>query len=80
MKILTNNYTKADTSNLDPKELATEMCIIVANNDISRVRLLIDAGFPLSIGDYDGRTPLHIAASFGYKNLAKYLTDAGADT
>jgi ankyrin repeat protein len=55
------------------------MCIIVANNDISRVRLLIDAGFPLSLGDYDGRTPLHIAASLGFKNIAKLLIDAGAD-
>jgi ankyrin repeat protein len=30
--------------------------------------------------DYDGRTPLHIAGSNGYKKLFNILVAAGADT
>jgi len=56
------------------------MCIAVSQNDIQKIQLYISCGVPLSLQDYDGRTPLHIAGSFGYKTLFKTLVKAGADT
>ncbi len=34
----------------------------------------------LSLGDYDGRTPLHIAGCYGFQKLYNILKDSGADT
>jgi ankyrin repeat protein len=38
------------------------------------------AQMPISFGDYDGRTPLHIATSNKYTQIAQSLVDAGANT
>jgi ankyrin repeat protein len=56
------------------------MCIAVSQNDIQKIQLYISCGVPLSLQDYDGRTPLHIAGSFGYKKLFNILVKAGGDT
>jgi ankyrin repeat protein len=56
------------------------MCIAVAQNNIRKIELYITSGLPLNLRDYDGRTPLHIAGSNGYKDLYNTLVKAGADT
>ena len=38
----------------------------------------LSQGSSLSLGDYDGRTPLHIAACEGHLNLVQYLLSNGA--
>ena len=43
------------------------------------MELYISCGVPLNLQDYDGRTPLHIAASNGYKTLFNLLVKSGAD-
>lgn len=35
-------------------------------------------GSNLSLGDYDGRTPLHIASCEGHLNVVQYLLSQGA--
>jgi ankyrin repeat protein len=42
-------------------------------------RLLVDRGANASAADGCGRTPLDIAAWFGYEALARLLVDRGAD-
>ena len=56
------------------------MCTAASQNDIQKIELYISCGFPLSVQDYNGRTPLHIAGSFGQKTLFNFLVNAGADT
>jgi glutaminase len=36
-------------------------------------------GSVAALADYDGRTPIHIAAACGHGELAKLLVQAGAD-
>ncbi|KAF3844838.1 hypothetical protein F7725_008001 [Dissostichus mawsoni] len=43
-----------------------------------KMETLIDKGSNLFLGDYDGRTPLHIAACEGHLKLVKYLLSHGA--
>jgi len=38
------------------------MCIAAALDDTFKMQLYIEAGIPVTLGDYDGRTPLHLAA------------------
>ncbi len=55
------------------------MCILAALDDTNKMTLYIEAGIPVSYGDYDGRTPLHIAASNQSETMCRLLIGAGAD-
>ena len=46
--------------------------------DVRQLKSLQKYGVNLSAGDYDGRTPLHIAASDGSLEVAEYLLNNGA--
>jgi lysophospholipase len=59
-------------------DLAVAMCTLAGAGDLEQVRRLVDAGADASIGDYDWRTPLHLAASEGHLDLAQFLLDRGA--
>ena len=46
---------------------------------MNEIRHLVAQGINLNISDYDGRTPLHLAASEGHLEVVKYLVNKGVD-
>jgi len=54
------------------------LCSAVKTADVRQLKSLQKYGVNLSAGDYDGRTPLHIAASDGSLEVAEYLLNNGA--
>ncbi|KAL3049158.1 hypothetical protein OYC64_008603 [Pagothenia borchgrevinki] len=53
-------------------------CAAAKIGDIEALEALKEMGSNLFLGDYDGRTPLHIAACEGHLKLVKYLLSHGA--
>ncbi|KAM3594180.1 uncharacterized protein V6R79_003669 [Siganus canaliculatus] len=53
-------------------------CAAAKIGDIEALEALKEMGSNLCLGDYDGRTPLHIAACEGYLNVVEYLLSHGA--
>ncbi|XP_039677553.1 60 kDa lysophospholipase-like isoform X1 [Perca fluviatilis] len=56
----------------------TLACAATKNGDIEALEALKEMGSYFSLGDYDGRTPLHVAASDGNLKLVEYLLLNGA--
>lgn len=55
------------------------MCAAAQKGDIESLRKLLETGGTISSkSDYDGRTPLHIAASEGNVEIVEYLLSVGA--
>ena len=38
---------------------------------------MVERGIELDVSDYDGRTPLHLAASEGHSDLVSYIIKQG---
>ena len=50
-----------------------KMCEYAAQGNVERIRLLAINGVDVSLGDYDLRTPLHLAACNGNTAVLEYL-------
>jgi ankyrin repeat protein len=50
---------------LSKTELATKLCSLVMEGKDDLLQRFLMAGADVNIGDYDNRTPLHIAAAEG---------------
>ena len=64
-----------------PKKHITTHRLIqaVSDQDIDTVRSILACGFDPNVGDYDHRTPLHIAVAVKDVDIAKLLIKHGAD-
>lgn len=52
-----------------------DMVKACADGNLPWVKRLIKAGVEYEIGDYDGRTPIHLAASEGHLKIVKYMIE-----
>jgi ankyrin repeat protein len=50
-----------------------KMCEYAAEGNVDKIRLLATNGVDVSLGDYDDRTPLHLAACNGNTAVLEYL-------
>ncbi|KAK8641622.1 hypothetical protein V6N13_011012 [Hibiscus sabdariffa] len=86
-KIL-NNLLEGKVSNLRVKQLESDISFHIVrqeaelalrvncaayNGDLYQLQSLIRAGADPNKTDYDGRSPLHLAASKGYEDIASFL-------
>ena len=50
-----------------------------STGDARTVRRMLDEGADMELGDYDLRTPLHLAAAEGHADIVRQLLDAGVN-
>ena len=55
------------------------LCNAASDGDLETVSRLAVVTNDINAGDYDSRTPLHLAASKNHINIVKFLVDHGAD-
>lgn len=68
-------YTSRLGTNQYRKQLDTVItaCVAAKRNDVGTLKTLKVRGVSLTEGDYDLRTPLHVAASYGRIDAVRYL-------
>jgi glutaminase len=52
-----------------------QSCSAAASGDIESLEKLLRAGADLSLGDYDTRTPLHLASATGHMKVVRFLIE-----
>lgn len=56
-----------------------DMCWAAARGDLESIQKMVAYGYQVNRSDYDGRTPLHLAASEGHQEVVKYLHKQGGN-
>ena len=56
---------RARGARLSSEVYAIKLCVAAASGDLLTIRTLMENGVDASMGDYDGRCALHLAASEG---------------
>lgn len=54
------------------------LCSAAADGDVVALRRLLEAGADVNAADYDGRSPVHLAATHGQLEAVEVLVDHGA--
>ena len=54
---------------------AFKVCEAAANGELDTIETLVENGVDMAVGDYDGRTALHLAASEGQVSVLHYLLE-----
>ncbi|CAM6092005.1 unnamed protein product [Calypogeia fissa] len=93
-RLVINNLLESKDTDARVGQLAAEVTFLVAkqeaelalrvNNasyqgDLVQLKQLVKEGAVVVRADYDGRTPLHLAASKGFESVVLYLIREGAD-
>jgi ankyrin repeat protein len=60
---------------LSSTELPSKLCGLVMADEEQLLHRYIVAGADVNVGDYDKRTPLHIAAVEGKLNMVSFVTN-----
>ncbi|CAI0417664.1 unnamed protein product [Linum tenue] len=60
-------------------ELVTRLNTVAFDGDLYRLKRLVAGGLDPKKTDYDGRSPLHVAASKGFKDMTLFLIEQGLD-
>ncbi|KAL8123943.1 hypothetical protein AgCh_011807 [Apium graveolens] len=87
-RFIINNLLEGKTTNLQNKILESDIVLHIGKHeseltmklncatyygDLHRLKRLVAAGADTSKTDYDGRSPLHLAASKGYEDIVQFL-------
>ena len=73
-----NLSSKVEVTNLKEVLFPCLMCSAVYKNNFNIIETCFKECANISAGDYDMRTPLHIAASEGNLDMTKFLLERGA--
>ena len=60
-------------------EETTSLIEVASRGDLTAITQYQIRGVDLNAGDYDNRTPLHLAAAGGHKNVVSFLIEHGVD-
>eukprot|EP00850_Spirogloea_muscicola_P010428 SM000061S19255 [mRNA] locus=s61:457048:462535:+ [translate_table: standard] len=60
------------------QETVASLCYAAKRGDMLELYRLLSSGFDVNMADYDGRTPLHLAAAYGQGKAVEYLLNSGA--
>ncbi|MEW7996103.1 MAG: hypothetical protein G8D66_19460 [gamma proteobacterium symbiont of Ctena orbiculata] len=69
-----------DGTRLPPEResgLVVELIYAASEGDLTAIRRLVAQGASLEQGDYDLRTPLHLASAEGHEHIVQYFIDQG---
>ncbi|XP_065850537.1 potassium channel SKOR-like isoform X1 [Euphorbia lathyris] len=93
-RIVLNNFLEGKDSNLKSELLESDITLYIEKSesvlasrlncatydgDFFRLKRLVGAGADPNNTDYDGRSPLHIAASKGYQDITLFLIEQGTE-
>jgi len=67
-----------DQENARSLEQLTSILYAISSNSMDKITRIVNSGFDLNTADYDGRTPLHLAASDGKLEIVKYFISQNA--
>ena len=59
------------------KSIGYKLCLLASEGKLEDLRTIAMQGKNLTIGDYDGRTAIHLAASNGHKKIVEFLISHG---
>jgi len=72
---VSKDVTRASRALSSMSNSIAEICDAAARGDLEALQGIRDEGVDMSAGDYDKRTPLHLAASEGLIDVVKYLIE-----